>query len=58
MDVKLLMLASPVISKSLESVINSSLENGIVHGDWKRARVTPVYKNECEINDENITMTS
>ena len=58
MDVKLLKLASPVISKSFESVVNSSIENGIVHGGWKRARVTQVYKNECEINDQNITMTS
>ena len=53
MDVKLLKLASPVISKSLESVVNSPLENGIVHDDWKKARVTPVYKNEGEINYEN-----
>ena len=53
MDVKLLKLASPVISKSLESVVNSSLENGIVHDDWKKAMVTPVYKNEGEINYEN-----
>ena len=52
-DVKLLKLASPVISKSIESVVNSSLENGIVHDDWKKARVTPVYKNEGEINDES-----
>ena len=35
------------------SVVNSSLENGTVHDDWKKARVTPVYKNEGEINDEN-----
>ena len=34
-------------------MVNSSLENGIVHDDWKKARVTPVYKNEGEINDEN-----
>ena len=52
-DVKFLKLASPVISKSLESVVNSSLDNGIVHDDWEKARVTPVYKNEGEINDEN-----
>ena len=53
MDIKLLKLVSAVISKSLESVVNSSLENGVVHDDWKMARVTPVYKNEGEINDEN-----
>ena len=36
MDVKLLKLANPVISKSLESVVNSSLENGVVHDDWEK----------------------
>ena len=24
-----------------------------MHGDWKKARVMPVYKNEGEIDDEN-----
>ena len=53
MDIELLKIASPVISKSLAYVVNSFLDNGIVHDDWKKARVTPVYKNEGEINDEN-----
>ena len=52
-DIKLLKIACPVISKSLAYVVNSSLDNGIVHDDWKKARVTPNYKNEGEINDEN-----
>ena len=53
MDIQFLKIACPVISKSLAYVVNSSLDNGIVHDDWKKARVTPVYKNEGEINDEN-----
>ena len=53
MDIKLLKIACPVISKSLAYVVNSSLDNGIVHDDWKKARVTPVCKNEGEINDQN-----
>ena len=53
MDVKLLKLASPVISKSAYSVIDSSSENGIVKDDLKKARETSVYKNEDEINDGN-----
>ena len=53
MDIKLIKLASPIISKSLASVVNWSFDNGIVHGDWKKASVTPVYKNEGEIDDEN-----
>ena len=53
MDIKLLKIACPVVSKSLAYVVNSSLDNGIVHDDWKKARVKPVYKNEGEINAEN-----
>ena len=43
---KLCKLASAVISKSLESVVNPSHENGIVHDDWKKAIVTSVDKNK------------
>ena len=34
-------------------MVNSSLENGIVHDDWKKARETQVYKNEGEIGNKN-----
>ena len=53
MGIKLLKIACPVISKSPAYVVNSSIDNGIVHDDWKKARVTPVYKNEGKIGDEN-----
>ena len=53
MDIKLLKIACPVISKSLAYLVNSSHDNDIVLADWKKARVTPIYKNEGEINDEN-----
>ena len=33
MDIKLLNIACPVISKSLAYVVNSSLDNGFVHDD-------------------------
>ena len=49
MDIKLL----KVISKSLAYVVNSHLDNGIVHDDWEKASVTSVYKNVGEINDKN-----
>ena len=52
MDIKLIKLACPIISNSLASVVNLSFDKGIVH-DWKKARVTPVYKNEGGIDDEN-----
>ena len=53
LDIKLIKLPCPIISKSLASVANLSFGNGIVHGDWKKTRVTPIYKNEEEIDDEN-----
>ena len=53
MDIKLLKIACPVISKSLAYIVNSSLDNDNVHDDWKNTMVTPVYKNEYEINDED-----
>ena len=53
LDIKLIKLPCPIISKSLASVANLSFGNGIVHGDWKTTRVTPIYKNEEEIDDEN-----
>ena len=36
MDIKLLKIACPVISKSLAYVVYSSLGNGIVHDDWEK----------------------
>ena len=36
MDIKLLKIPCPVISISLAYVVNSSLDNGIVHDDWKK----------------------
>ena len=53
MEIKLLKIACLVISKSLAYIVNSSLDNGNVHDDWKNVRATPVYKNEYEVNDED-----
>ena len=52
MDRKLIVTAAPYIVNSLCQIINMSLSNGIVHDDWKIARVTPIYKNEGDLNDE------
>ena len=35
------------------SVINKSLKSGVFEQDWKNARVTPFYKDDGNINDEN-----
>ena len=53
MDIVLLKESAPCISISLANVINKSLESGIFEQDWKNARVTPIYKDDGDINDEN-----
>ena len=34
-------------------MINKSLESGVFEQDWKNARVTFIYKDDDDINDEN-----
>ena len=34
-------------------MINKSLSSGVFEQDWKNARVTPIYKDDGDINDEN-----
>ena len=34
-------------------MIHKSLESGVFEQDWKNARVTPIYKDDGDINDEN-----
>ena len=53
MDIVLLKESAPYISISLANVINKSLESGVFEQDWKNARVTPIYKDDGDINDEN-----
>jgi sarcosine oxidase/L-pipecolate oxidase len=45
---KILKLASDIIAPSLTFIFNLSLATGIYVDDWKRARVTPIYKKKCE----------
>ena len=53
MDLVLLRKSAPYISISLENVINKSLSSGVFEQDWKNARVTPIFKDDGDINDEN-----
>ena len=53
MDIVLLKESAPYISISLANVINESLESGVFEQDWKNARVTPIYKDDGDIYDEN-----
>jgi retron-type reverse transcriptase len=43
--VRLLKLAAPVICKSLAYICNLSLYTATFPHDWKRAKVTPIYKD-------------
>ena len=52
-DIVLLRESAPYISKSLANVIIKSLESGVFEQDWKNARMTPIYKDDSYINDEN-----
>ena len=49
-DQKLLRLSSEHIVDSLSCIINASLNSGRFFYDWKVARVTPVYKNCCDVH--------
>ena len=53
MDLVLLRKSAPYISISLANVINKSLISSVFEQDWKNARVTPIYKDDGDINDEN-----
>ena len=52
-DIVLLKESAPYISTSLANVINKSLESGVFEQDWKNSRVTPIYKDDGDINDVN-----
>ena len=53
LDIVLLKESVPYISISLANVINKSLKSGVFEQDWINTRVTPIYKDDGDINDEN-----
>ena len=53
MDVVLLKESAPYISESLANVINKSLGSGVIEQDWRNATVSPIYKDDGNINDAN-----
>ena len=46
---RLLKLAAPAIAKTLATIYNGSLENGVVPGEWKIANVSPIFKAETKL---------
>ena len=53
MDLALLRESAPYISISFANVINKSLQSGAFEQNWKNVRVTPIYKDDGDINDKN-----
>ena len=51
LDTKLLNLASCIIAPSLRKLLNLSLFSGIVPFEWKKAKVTPVFKGKGSNNE-------
>ena len=56
MDLVLLRELAPYISISLANGINKSLKSGAFEQNWKNARVTPIYKDDGDINEKIITV--
>ena len=52
LDTKLLKLSANVICKSLTNLFNLSLNSKIIPGEWKLARITPIYKGTGDIHLE------
>ena len=52
LDTKLLKLSANVICKSLTHLFNLSLNSKIIPGEWKLARITPIYKGTGDIHLE------
>ena len=53
LDLDLLKESAPYISFPLANVINKPLKSGVFNQDWENARVTPIYKDDGDIDDEN-----
>ena len=52
-DYCILKLSSEIICSSLTILFNMSLSNGEIPNEWKKARVTAVYKNKGSKQDPN-----
>ena len=55
---KILKLSAEIIAPSLTYIFNLSLASGIYINEWKRARVTPIYKSEDKTKCENYRLIS
>ena len=52
-DSKLLYIARHAFAASLAEMFNHSLRNGVIPAEWKRAKVTPIYKGKGSKDDKS-----
>ncbi len=52
-DARLLKAAAPIIAPSITHMLNVSINIGCVPEEWKRAKVTPVYKDGSHEDPSN-----
>ena len=53
-DSKLLYTAADLVAPSITKMINMSIESGCIPLDWKKAKITPVYKGKgCRSEEGN-----
>ena len=50
---RLLKEASPIVTRSLTFIINQSITTGIFPNAWKRARVSPIFKEDLKTDPNN-----
>ena len=50
---RLLKEASPIVTRSLTFIINLSITTGIFPNAWKRARVSPIFKEDLRTDPNN-----
>ena len=50
-DARLLRISSEYICTALTYLFNQSIREGIFPADWKKARVTPIFKGKGDRND-------
>ena len=50
---RLLKEASPIVTRSLTFIINLFLLSGVFRNAWKRARVSPIFKEDLKTDPNN-----
>ena len=51
-DSKLLRIGADILTPSVTRVINMSIDTGQIPPDWKKAKITPIFKGKGCKSDE------